>query len=138
MPKATSEDWSKRVERWKDSGLTAKEFASETGLNERSLSWWRWHLGAKAKKTTSEASPPRGRKQAVANESGPTTDASPKRRRRRVANVPGPAMTFVEVSAARTSELLEVVLVRGRRVRVPIGFDEATFERLVTILERSA
>ncbi len=30
--------WAKRVARWSDSGLSAKEFASETGLNANTLS----------------------------------------------------------------------------------------------------
>ncbi len=34
---AIREQWAKRVERWKDSGLTAKEFAAETGINAQSL-----------------------------------------------------------------------------------------------------
>jgi DNA-binding CsgD family transcriptional regulator len=33
-------EWAKRVERWKDSGLTAKEFAAELGINPRSLVFW--------------------------------------------------------------------------------------------------
>lgn len=35
MPKATRAEWAKRVERWKDSGLTAAEYAAETGINVR-------------------------------------------------------------------------------------------------------
>ncbi len=44
MDPAVREAWAKRVERWKDSGLSAKEYAAETGLNAHSLSWWRWRL----------------------------------------------------------------------------------------------
>jgi hypothetical protein len=47
-------------------------------------------------------------------------------------------MTFVEVPAPRRSEALEVVLASGRLIRVPIGFDAPTFERLLGILEQSA
>ena len=36
--------WAKRVERWKESGLTAKEFATEIGVNPRTLSHWKWML----------------------------------------------------------------------------------------------
>src|SRR5260370_39221389 len=39
------EEWAKRVARWKDSGLTAKEFATELGINPRSLVFWKWQLG---------------------------------------------------------------------------------------------
>jgi hypothetical protein len=35
------EEWRKRVTRWKDSGLTAQEYAAEAGLNPRTLTWWR-------------------------------------------------------------------------------------------------
>jgi hypothetical protein len=49
MERETREVWAKRVERWKDSELTAKEFASEIGVNVHSLLWWRWRLGAEAK-----------------------------------------------------------------------------------------
>jgi len=34
--RVSRDEWAKRVERWKDSGLTAKEFASEVGINPRS------------------------------------------------------------------------------------------------------
>ena len=37
--KTTREEWSKRIERWKDTGLSAKDFANETGISARSLSW---------------------------------------------------------------------------------------------------
>ncbi len=39
------EEWAKRVERWKDSGLTAKEFAAELGIKPRTLVFWKWQLG---------------------------------------------------------------------------------------------
>ena len=118
MEKTTREEWAKRVERWKDSGLSAKEFASETGINARSLPWWRWQLGQKAK--------------------APTL-ARPTSRRKRGAKAPPPAspMTFVEVSVPAASDL-EIVLASGRRVRVPTGFDAPTLERLLVVLERSA
>jgi hypothetical protein len=113
MEKATREDWSKRVERWKDSGLSAREFAAETGINARSLSWWRWHLSAKPKTSTA---------------------SQPRRRRSRAVAVP--PVTFVEVSAPATAAALEVVVACGRTVRVPVGFDAPTFERLLAVLER--
>jgi hypothetical protein len=31
------EEWAKRVERWRDSGLTTAEFATELGINPRTL-----------------------------------------------------------------------------------------------------
>ena len=40
--RADREEWRKRVERWKGSGLTAKEFAAETGINAGNLQFWQY------------------------------------------------------------------------------------------------
>lgn len=132
MARQTRADWAKRIERWKDSGLTAKEFASETGVSARSLVWWQWKLGSEKRSVPSVTS-------------APTTTDSPKqrtpRRRRRsqpTATATTPSVTFVEVAPSSRSESLEVVLASGRHIRVPVGFDAPTFERLIAILERSA
>jgi transposase len=111
------EQWAKRVERWKDSGLSAKEFAAETGLNAHSLSWWRWQL------------------------SKGDTAAEPQRRRRSRAAIRELAtlspMKFVEMTTAPvTLEKLEVVLPSTIRVCVRPGFDAATLGRLLDVLEQ--
>src|SRR5262245_58574018 len=89
---ATREAWAKRIERWKDSGLTAKEFAAEIGISPRSLTWWRWRLASKPK-----LAPP----------------APPVKRRRRQDKTkpatPSP-MTFVEMPGVVASEPIELVL----------------------------
>jgi hypothetical protein len=40
------------------------------------------------------------------------------------------------MTAAVPSEMLEVVLVSGTRLRVPAGFDISTVERLLEVLQR--
>lgn len=58
--RATREEWSKRVERWRESGLTAQEFAAELGVNPRTLTYWKWVLTkepATRSKTASTAVP---------------------------------------------------------------------------------
>jgi hypothetical protein len=52
------DEWAKRVELWKDSGLTAKEFASELGVNPRSLVFWKWQLGKAVGKAPKESQAP--------------------------------------------------------------------------------
>ncbi len=37
MGRESRETWAKRVERWKDSGLTAREYAAELGIKSHSL-----------------------------------------------------------------------------------------------------
>ena len=117
MAKQTREVWAKRIERWKDSGLTAGEFAAETGVNAHSLSWWKWRLGMK------------------------TPPSSPTAVRRSRRGRPAPSvqpLQFVELATPAAGNALEVVLARDRTIRVPLGFDGPTLERLLGILERTA
>jgi transposase len=118
---AVRETWAKRVERWKASGLSVKEFAAEVGINARSLSWWRWHLAK--------------------GETAPV----PIRRRRRRSAAPDAAMakaatispmTFVEMIAPVSTDGLEIILPTTVRVCVRPGFDDATLGRLLDVLER--
>lgn len=42
---ATAEMWRERVARWKQSGLTRRQFAEREGIKRASaLSWWQYHL----------------------------------------------------------------------------------------------
>src|SRR5215208_134266 len=42
------EEWAKRVERWRDSGLTTAVFADELGINPKTLTYWAWTLKREA------------------------------------------------------------------------------------------
>jgi hypothetical protein len=44
VARAAREEWTKLAQRWKESGLTAREFASETGLKATTLSHWKWRV----------------------------------------------------------------------------------------------
>ena len=112
----------KRVERWKDSGLSLKEFAAEMGINERSLSWWRWRL-TKEETTPAEARPRRRRR---ARSSATTT----------LTKSSVTPLTFVEMTAAVVSDAIEVVLPSSVRVAVRPGFDDGTLHRVLDVLER--
>jgi hypothetical protein len=61
MERASREIWAKCVERWKDSGLTAKEFAAELDVSASSLTFWKWKLGRPASR---EPEKPRVRRRA--------------------------------------------------------------------------
>jgi hypothetical protein len=113
MERASQETWAKRVERWKASGLTAAEFAAELGISGHSLKWWKWRL------KKSEA---------------PRKPRLPTRGARSTSSTV-PALTFVEMSAAR-GEPLEVVLGNGVRIRVPGDFDAIALGRLLDLLDR--
>ena len=42
-------EWEKRLERWKDSGLSAEQFAAEIGVNAGTLRQWKYSLAAKGR-----------------------------------------------------------------------------------------
>jgi hypothetical protein len=46
--RTSREEWRKRVERWKDSGLTAEQYASELGINAKTLQFWKYKLAKPA------------------------------------------------------------------------------------------
>lgn len=113
MDRESRETWAKRVERWQDSGLTAKEFAAELGVNAHSLTWWKWRLSAKPKAPG---------------------EHRPRRRAARRAPSATTALTFVEMPATVATEPFEVVLPTSLRIRVPAGFDAASLRRLLEVL----
>ncbi len=45
MGRRPRDEWAKRVQRWKQSGLTAAAFARREGLNAGTLAWWSSKLG---------------------------------------------------------------------------------------------
>jgi hypothetical protein len=108
--KVSPEVWRERVERWRSSGLPAKEFAAAESLSPRSLSWWQWQLQRRSK-----------------------VPASTKRTRRAKKRAASMSFVPVVVRAAEASPM-EIVLPDEIRVRIDVGFDEATLLRLVRTL----
>src|SRR5262249_27057562 len=51
------EVWEKRIERWRESGLTAKEFAGEAGVNAGTLTHWKYRLAAERRRIGSALAP---------------------------------------------------------------------------------
>lgn len=96
-----------------ESGLTAKEYAGEAGLNVNSLGHWKWKLSAEARRAAPReqraGAPP-----VVEVKLGPRA-ADPDRHE----------------DAGR----FEVVLPGGATVRVPPRFDGAALRELVRALE---
>jgi transposase-like protein len=110
QPKTSREEWQKRVERWRDSGLTAEQFAGELGINAGTLKFWGYKLGKESREAA--------------------TTRAPRTR-------PATASSFVEVRAELVASAFEVEFGNGRRLRVPATFDASVLERLLPILERA-
>jgi len=106
---ASRAEWSKRVERWGRSGLSAGAFAARERLKAKQLSWWRWKL-----RSSLPVSPPQ-RREAAAVEFLPvcvTASATPR---------------------TDSGSAIEIALPNGRVVRVAAGFDPAMLERVLSI-----
>lgn len=118
------EEWAKRVERWRDSGLSCAEFAAELGINPRTLTYWKWMLNKEA----------RGEKRVWR-----ARETRALRVRRAAASErpqPAPVVAgLVEVQAALRDGRFELELGAGRRLRVPASFDATDLRRLLDVLE---
>lgn len=125
MQRSSPTEWAEHIKRWKASGLTAKEYAAETGVNASSLSKWSWKL--RARTGGGDQGSERG------GEPGRKVAGKPVRR----SDTRAAAAAFVEVPMVVTGEPAELELVLGGdvSVRVRSGFDEATLTRLVRAVE---
>jgi hypothetical protein len=101
------------VERWQDSGLTAKQFAAELDVSPNSLTFWKWKLRQPDAATT-----PRPRRKREAKQ----------------ADAPS-FLQLVPMPAPQSrSGHFEVVFASGAVVRVPHDFDEPALRRLASVL----
>jgi hypothetical protein len=109
MGRASREVWIKRIERWRDSGLGAKEFAEQVGVEVDRLRHWKWQL-AKENRATNAAS----------------------------AESPPSSFPFVEVTPTpaedREDAIIEVVAPSGFCIRVPARFDTDTLRRVLAVV----
>src|SRR5260370_16540943 len=106
------EEWAKRVARWKDSGLTAKEFATELGINPRSLVFWKWQLGKGSGGPVAESS-------AVSVKSG---------------RAPAGTLSVIQVGAPPAPAAFERELGGGRRPPLPSPFPPPALSPLLPVL----
>jgi transposase-like protein len=135
MGQDTRELWSKRVERWKDSGLSAREFASEMGINAQTLSYWRWKLGKKATKAPSKRRPT-AFVEVVAE---PAVELAPRvverdQREERPEPLEIVLRDELRIQREERPEPLEIVLRDELRIRVPVHFDAEALRRVVATL----
>lgn len=118
MARASRAVWEKRIQRLHDSDLTDAEFAREIGVNVNTLRSWKSKLKAEAGRAPNEA--------------------------RSRSAVRAPAATFVEMRVApegiETAAPAPVIELRvgGVDVRVPVGFDEVTLWRVLSLLRGPA
>ena len=106
------------VDAYESSGLRRREFCQQHDVAVGTLDFWRKR---------------RGQKRGVV--AGHQLGARKVHAGAEVAS--SGRLVAVELAGTATSRKLAVVLPRGRRVEVSEGFDEATLERLLAVLEQA-
>ena len=119
MKREGREVWEQRVRRLAESGLTAREFAAELGVNVHTLNAWKWKLGSGGDGVGAPAESSRSRPESAA---------------RFIEVVPSRSMRSPG-DAEAAPEPFELVLRDGVRVRVPARFDAQALRALVAALE---
>lgn len=112
MARESREVWTKRVERWRASGLTADEFASEVGIKSNTLRHWSWLLDRE--KHGSRPEPARSA---------------------RSREVPFVEVVAPEVPGSPSVEPIELVVRDGIRILVPAAFDADALRRVIAAVE---
>jgi|SRR6187402_1089440 len=106
------DEWRKRIERWRNSGLSAEAFAAELGTKPATLKFWKYR---------------------IEQETRGTAGSSDKSSRR--AGLKPSSLVEVQGSVITTSSFV-LELSASRRLQIPAVFDEQALERLLTVLER--
>jgi transposase len=125
MARAGREVWAKRVERWRESGLSAKEYAAEVGINANTLTHWGWRLRGEGGRPKKERRRTEGEPSRVDWVEVVAPDSVMK----------SPATELEDAPAARPGRWLELVVGRGRVIRVPTDFDRDALDRLLAVVE---
>ena len=111
--------WRRTLRQWRRSGMSVRAFCAEHGLAEPSFYEWRRIIAQRDR----EAPPVRAQpEQDNSQPAVPDGDDAP-------------VFVPLRVIDTSTQATLEVVLERGRVVRVLRGFDAATLRQLLAVLE---
>ena len=105
------EEWQERILEWEPSSETARAFCERHDLVLSTFRWWCWRLRQDEKNGSS----------AKAEEPTPWVELSPIE------------LPTKDETSALASDLM-LVLGDGIEIRVPIGFDAPTLERLIRTL----
>ena len=100
--------WSVRVEEWKRSGLSARDYAAQAGLNAGTLCYWKWRLSREARQQAAPAAPKGVRSK--------------------------PKLVELKPVSLIDDERVEIELSNGHRLRVPARLDAQALTRLVKVV----
>ena len=111
--------WRRMLQVWRRSGLGVRVFCAQHGITEASFYAWRRIVAERDQESARVRAKPEPRPKSVSDATA--SDA--------------PVFVPLRVIEASAQRALEVVLERGRVVRVLRGFDAATLRQLLAVLE---
>jgi transposase-like protein len=122
--------WEEVLRRWREGGQSVRGFCRAEGLRESAFYFWRREL-ARRGDGVDLGSGTRPRARSMAPVSPSPVRVSPRR---------GSTPSFLPVQVvgpgvAETAQGVEIVLERGRSVRVRAGFDRQTLADVLAVLE---
>lgn len=124
MARASREVWLRRIERFRDSGLTAAEFAAEIGVNVNTLKNWIWRVSSEAKPAEAACGAEQ-RTVSAATES--------KRSRKSASRRASPMVEVVGALPTPPSAGYELALPSGVSLRLPTDFEIERVRALVAL-----
>jgi hypothetical protein len=105
------DEWRKRMERWRDSGLNAEQFAAKAGINAWTLKAWKYRLSKEGRPSDERKNWPR------------FVEAIP-------------ALVETQGGTVQQDRGFELELGAERRLRIPASFEAEALQRLLAVLER--
>ena len=108
------------MQRWQDSGLTAREFATEVGLKATSLTYWKWKLR---------------KHHAVLD--GASMEHPRVARRRISRSIQSVELKSLTTSGGTQDSKFELVI-GACTIRVPNAFDDISLRRLLAVVRECA
>ena len=118
--------WEEVVQRWRDSGQSVRDYCGAEGLRESTFHYWRRRL--EGRKRSSGLT---GRRRSGASRQPSTAF------RGKPSFLPVRVLesTVVKPTPAEAVGGVEIILERGRRLRVVAGFDRQTLADVLAVLE---
>jgi hypothetical protein len=127
--------WEEVMRRWREGGQAVRAFCRAEGVRESAFYFWRQELARRGHRVDA--------KNGSRPEGGPVTPVS--RSSSRISPRRGPMPSFLPVRVVEPNLTeaeyplagggVEIVLARGRTVRVPPGFDRQTLADVLSLLE---
>ena len=128
MKRATRDEWKRRIDNWRASGMSARSYAQRNGFSQSAL--YRWSALFQPETATVKLAIVKTRPPAVLSDAECDVVLASQRP---AENKPQPSV----ISDSSTDRSMDVVALNGRTVRIRPGFDPGLLTAVLSALEAS-